>query len=110
MSMSDSFNRSAFGRFINSPAGRVFRLAAGTGFLVYGLLNRGTTAGRLALGWSVFPLTAGGFDVCYISAALGGPLSGKKIRHGLGPEQPAAADPGGREQVMHQIAQLLSQP
>lgn len=36
--------------------------------------------GIAALVWSVFPLSAGAFDVCYISAALGGPLSGSKIR------------------------------
>jgi len=31
---------------------------------------------------SIFPLSAGGLDWCYISAVLGGPLSGPKIRAG----------------------------
>jgi hypothetical protein len=34
----------------------------------------------LSMVWSVFPLSAGVLDICYISALLGGPLSGAKIR------------------------------
>jgi hypothetical protein len=30
--------------------------------------------------WSIFPLSAGAFDLCFVSALLGGPLSGAKIR------------------------------
>jgi hypothetical protein len=75
-----AFNRSGFARFLNSPGGRVFRVVAGTGFLVLGLFYREQLLGILSLVWSFFPLTAGAFDVCYISAALGGPFTGKKIR------------------------------
>ena len=75
-----SFNRSGFSRFLNSPGGRVFRLVAGLGFLAVGYLYRGHTLGVLSMVWSVFPLSAGAFDICYISALLGGPLSGAKIR------------------------------
>jgi hypothetical protein len=77
---SETFNRSSFSRFINSPAGRVFRLVAGMGFLVAGVLLRSQALGWAALAWSVLPLSAGAFDLCYISAVLGGPLSGAKIR------------------------------
>ena len=80
MGLSDRFNRSAFGRFINQPAGRVFRLLAGCGFLVWGVLHRDSAAGWAAIAWSVLPLTAGGFDVCYVSAVLGGPFRGEAIR------------------------------
>jgi hypothetical protein len=80
MRLADAFNRSSFGRLINQPAGRAFRLTAGAAFLVGGLLSRHTLGGLLSIGWSVFPLTAGGLDVCYVSALLGGPLSGKTIR------------------------------
>ena len=80
MSLHEAFNRSAFSQFLNSPSGRVFRLIAGMGFLAVGLVYRDHSLGLAAMGWSVFPLTAGGFDVCYISAALGGPFSGEKIR------------------------------
>jgi len=80
MSLHETFNRSAFSQFINSPPGRVFRLVAGLGFFAVGLAYRDHALGLAAMGWSVLPLTAGGFDVCYVSAVLGGPLSGEKIR------------------------------
>lgn len=76
----NSFNRSAFGRWINSPAGRALRAVAGTGFLVGGLVARRTAGGRASLAWGVWPFTAGLFDVCYLSAALGGPLRGSDCR------------------------------
>ncbi len=79
-SLAAAFNRSRFSRVINSPFGRVFRLAAGAGFLVVGLVFRAHPLGVLSLVWSIFPLSAGALDICYISAALGGPLSGKTIR------------------------------
>jgi len=75
-----AFNQSGFSRFLNSPAGRVFRLLAGLGFLILGMVFRDHLLGILSLVWSVFPLSAGAFDICYISAALGGPLTGKRIR------------------------------
>lgn len=74
------FNQSGFARFINSPSGRIFRIAAGTGFLIAGLVFRDHLLGVLSLVWSIFPLSAGAFDVCYISAVLGGPIAGKTIR------------------------------
>jgi hypothetical protein len=78
--LEEAFNRSGSSRFINSPAGRIFRVVAGLGFLVVGYVYRGHALGALSMVWSVFPLSAGVFDICYISAALGGPLSGAKIR------------------------------
>ena len=80
MRIADAFNQSWFSRFINSSAGRVFRLAVGTGFLVVGYLFRDYTLGVISMAFSVLPLSAGAFDVCYVSAILGGPLSGAKIR------------------------------
>ncbi|KAE8764594.1 hypothetical protein [Georgenia thermotolerans] len=74
------FNRSTFGRWLNGPSGRLFRVAAGSAFLVAGLRARGTAAGRAALLWSVFPLSAGTLDVCYISLSLGGPFRGAACR------------------------------
>ena len=78
--LSDSFNRSSFGRFLNSPAGRVFRATAGAGFLVVGLRARQTAAGKASILWGVLPLIAGLFDVCFYSLALGGPFRGSKCR------------------------------
>ena len=76
----ERFNRSRFSRFLNSSAGRIFRLVAGMGFLAVGYVYRGHALGVLSMVWSVFPLSAGALDICYISAVLGGPLSGAKIR------------------------------
>jgi len=80
MSLHESFNKSGFSKFINSMAGRVFRLAAGLGFLVVGFIFRDHWLGVVSMAWSIVPLSAGIFDLCYISALLGGPISGKKIR------------------------------
>ncbi len=80
MSAHEVFNRSGFSQFVNSATGRVFRLAAGTAFLVVGYVYRDHTIGLLSMAWSVLPLSSGALDLCYISAALGGPVSGAKIR------------------------------
>jgi hypothetical protein len=80
MSWHEDFNGSGLSRFINSAAGRIFRVVVGVGFLVAGYLFRNHTLGVLSMAWSVFPLSAGMFDVCFVSAVLGGPLSGTTIR------------------------------
>jgi hypothetical protein len=80
MSWGDSFNKTGFSKFINSTGGRIFRLLVGTAFLVIGYIYRDHTLGVLSMIWSIFPLSAGLFDWCFLSAVLGGPLSGKKIR------------------------------
>ena len=81
------FNRSFLSRFLNSSGGRIFRLAAGAGFLIVGYVYRHHALGVLSMAWSVLPLSAGAFDICYISAVLGGPLSGAKIRNRYGPSE-----------------------
>jgi hypothetical protein len=80
MSAHEAFNGSGFSKFLNSPAGRIFRLVAGAGFLVVGYVYRAHALGVLSMAWSALPLSAGALDICYISAVLGGPLSGAKIR------------------------------
>ncbi len=80
MRWEESFNRSGLSRFLNSPAGRVFRLVAGAGFLAAGYMYRGHALGVLSMVWGALAMSAGAFDICFISAALGGPLSGAKIR------------------------------
>lgn len=83
MSTAETFNQSGFSRFINSPAGRAFRVVAGIGFLVVGSLYRHHPLGVVSILWSLLPLSAGAFDLCFVSALLGGPLSGAKIREAL---------------------------
>ena len=86
------FNRSLLSRFLNSSEGRVFRLAAGAGFLMVGFVYRHHALGVISMAWSVLPLSAGALDICYISAVLGGPLSGAKIRNRYGPgKRPSGA-------------------
>ncbi len=78
--LSDAFNRSGFSHFLNRPAGRVFRVAMGVGFLVVGYVFRSHPLGVASFVWGVLPLSAGVLDICYLSALLGGPLSAAKIR------------------------------
>ena len=80
MTKHESFNQSGFSKFLNSPAGRILRLVTGIGFLVVGYVYRNHALGVLSMVWGVLPLSAGAFDICYVSAALGGTVSGKKIR------------------------------
>jgi hypothetical protein len=80
MTKYESFNKSGFSKFLNSLAGRILRLVAGIGFIVVGYIYREHALGVISMVWGVLPLSAGAFDICYVSAALGGPLSGKKIR------------------------------
>jgi hypothetical protein len=80
MTKYESFNQSGFSKFLNSPAGRAMRVVAGIGFIVVGYIYRDHALGVISIVWGILPLSAGAFDVCYVSAALGGPLSGKKIR------------------------------
>ena len=79
-SLEIAFNKSGFSRFLNSPAGRIFRVVVGTGFLVVGLLYRVHVLGLVAMAWGLLAIIAGALDVCFGSALLGGPLSGAKIR------------------------------
>ena len=83
MAIASRFNRSAVGRFLNSRAGRVFRLAGGAAFVALGVLL--TQAGAIVLGvaslaWGSLAISAGAFDVCYVSLVLGGPFAGPACR------------------------------
>lgn len=77
----ETFNHSGVSKFLNSGKGRVFRIVMGVLFILVGYVYRNHTLGVLSIIWGVFPLSAGAFDICYISGALGGPLSGAKIRN-----------------------------
>jgi hypothetical protein len=76
MSIAESFGRSGFAKFINSPAGRIARVVAGLILIVWGYISGGIVLIIIGL----IPLAAGALDLCLISALLGGPISGKKIR------------------------------
>ena len=82
MSRADRFNATAFSQWVNGPSGRAFRLAAGVAWLCFAWVARDHWWGIAAGAWGLFPLTAGLFDICWISASLGGPLQGSTIRAG----------------------------
>lgn len=79
MGAAERFNQTGFSRWINSGPGRAFRLTAGTAFLVVGFALRGSPVGVALMAWSVVPLSAGLFNLCWISAVLGGPLRSSEI-------------------------------
>jgi len=79
MSVAESFGRSRFARFVNSPAGRVARVVAGVGLIGWGYTQRDTGTGLVFMAVGLVPLAAGAFNLCFISAMLGGPISGSRI-------------------------------
>ena len=79
MSIAESFGRSRFARFVNSPAGRLARLVAGAGLIGWGYSQRGTATGLVLMAAGLVPLAAGTFNLCLVSALLGGPIRGARI-------------------------------
>ena len=80
MSLSQSFARSGFAHFINSRAGRVTRSIVGLALIIWGITQLAHISGIILILVGLIPLSAGLFDLCIVSALLGGPLSGKKVR------------------------------
>jgi len=78
MSIAESFGRSGFARFINSPAGRAVRVIAGLA-IIGGGYTVGGTGGVVLMIVGLVPIAAGVFNLCLISALLGGPLSGSRL-------------------------------
>lgn len=76
------FASSGFAQFMASPAGRVLRVVAGAGMIAGGAaIHDDNSTGGTVLGVAgLIPLSAGLFDVCYLSPIFGGPFRGKDIR------------------------------
>jgi Inner membrane protein YgaP-like, transmembrane domain len=79
MSLAQSFARTGFARFLNSRAGRIARIAAGIGLMIWGYTLHLQPVGIVLLVIGLVPLTAGTFDLCLVSALLGGPISGARV-------------------------------
>lgn len=79
MSLAQSFARTGFARFVNSPAGRVVRIVAGVILITLGYAQRTETKGMAVMVLGLVPLSAGLFDLCFISALLGGPIQGSRV-------------------------------
>ena len=84
MSLSDSFVRTPFARFINSTAGRIVRVAAGLLLMAWGYLHDQEAVGLVVMVLGGVPVLAGFQDYCLISALLGGPMRGARIREMVG--------------------------
>lgn len=82
MSVAESFGRSGFARFMSSPTGRVARVVAGVVLIGWGYTRLGSTAGIVLIVVGCIPLLAGVFNLCLISALLGGPISGRQPSEG----------------------------
>ncbi len=80
MSLAESFGRSGFARFVNSPAGRIVRVIVGIALVGWGYTQRGSGPGMVLIVVGLIPLAAGTLDWCLISALLGGPISGARVR------------------------------
>jgi hypothetical protein len=78
--LAQSFAGSGFARFINSPAGRVARIAAGLALFAWGYTLRASGAGIVLIVVGLVPLVAGRLDWCLISALVGGPIRGAVLR------------------------------
>jgi hypothetical protein len=82
MSMAESFAQSAFAKFINTPAGRITRIVAGLALIGWGYTQRAGLTGIILMVVGLIPLAAGVFNLCFISALLGGPISGARLAKG----------------------------
>lgn len=80
MSLSQSFARSRFARFVNSPTGRVARIVAGLALILWGYTQSESASGIVWIILGIIPLSAGLFDACLVSLLVGGPISGEKVR------------------------------
>ena len=80
MSLADSFGQSSFARFINSTAGRVARVVVGLALIAWGYSRPSGSGGTIFMVVGLIPLVAGAFDLCVISALLGGPLRGSAVK------------------------------
>jgi hypothetical protein len=92
MSIAESFGRSGFAKFVNTPAGRLLRVVVGIVLIALGYTSRGSAGGIILIVIGLAPLTAGTFNLCLISALLGGPIRGSQVgvetqSHDSHPEQ-----------------------
>jgi len=79
MSLSESFAQSGFAQFVNTPTGRIVRIIAGLGLIGWGYAQGAGAAGITLVVVGLIPLVAGAFNLCVISAMLGGTISGARI-------------------------------
>jgi hypothetical protein len=69
-----------FVKFMASGTGRIVRVVAGLGLILWGIIGLGGTTGIIVAVIGAVPFLAGVFDFCVFAPLFGNPLSGKKIR------------------------------
>ena len=69
-----------FVKFMASTTGRIIRVVAGIGLVLWGIMGLGGTTGIVVAVVGAVPLLAGLFDFCVFAPLFGNPLSGRKIR------------------------------
>jgi hypothetical protein len=80
MSTAESFACGPFARFMNSAAGRILRVVVGVVMIIWGYTRLPETSGVVLLALGFIPLIAGWLDLCIVSALLGGPIAGSRVR------------------------------
>jgi len=75
-----SFGETSFAQFISSTGGRLLRIVVGLALIGWGYVLRHETTGIVLIVVGCIPLSAGAFDLCYISGLIGGPWAGAAIR------------------------------
>jgi hypothetical protein len=80
MSIAESFGRTGFAAFVNSPAGRIARVVVGLGLIIFGWTRPDSGMGLTLIVIGFVPLVAGMFDLCLVSALLGGSIRGSRVR------------------------------
>jgi hypothetical protein len=90
LSLAESFGRSGFAKYVNTPAGRIVRIIAGLALIGWGYVQLPGAMGIVLIIVGLVPLTAGVFNLCLISALLGGTISGERIAGNFLPKDDSA--------------------
>lgn len=90
MSVAESFGRSGFATYVNTPAGRIVRIIAGLALIGWGYVQLPEATGIVLIIVGLVPLAAGIFNLCLISALLGGTISGARIARNFHPSDDSA--------------------
>ncbi|MGB6120937.1 MAG: DUF2892 domain-containing protein [Bacteroidota bacterium] len=90
MSVAESFGRSGFAKYVNTPAGRIVRIIAGLALIGWGYVQLPEATGIVLIIVGLVPLAAGVFNLCLISALLGGTISGARIARNFHPSDDSA--------------------
>jgi len=75
-----TFAQTGFAQFLAGGAGRITRIIAGILLVGAGIAIDNATWSAVLYVVGAVPILAGVFDVCLLTALLGGPFSGRRVR------------------------------